>query len=123
MKKFLNGVVCVVLLLTISGCSIFMPWSETITVQGAQEGATIVVNGVPAVNGVADVRSNKPVDIIVRKDGYKPWYAHSTTTLSSTGIADVVGCFLFLVPGVGLFFPGAFNHTQTYFYYDLQPVK
>ena len=123
MKKFLNGVVCVVLLLAISGCSIFMPWSETITVQGAQEGATIVVNGVPAVNGVADVRCNKPVDIIVRKDGYKPWYAHSTTTLSSTGLADVVGCFLFLVPGVGLFFPGAFNHTKTYFYYDLQPVK
>ena len=123
MKKFFNGLVCVVLLLAISGCSILMPWSETITVQGAQEGATIIVNGVPTSTGVADVRSNKPVDIIVRKDGYKPWYAHSTTTLSSTGIADVVGCFLFLVPGVGLFFPGAFHHTQTYFYYDLQPVK
>jgi hypothetical protein len=122
MKKFFNGLVCVVLLLAISGCSIFGPYTETITVTGAQEDATIIINGMRTSTGTLDVRSNKPVNIIVKKEGYKPWYAHSSTTLSATGIADVIGCFLFLVPGVGLFFPGAFNHTQTYFYYDLQQL-
>ena len=123
MRKLLNAIVCLILILAISGCSIFAPYNETITVQGAQSGATIIVNGMPTSTGVIDVRSNKPVNVIVRKDGYKAWHGHASTTLSATGIADAIGCFIFLIPGIGLFFPGAFHHTQTFFYYDLEQIK
>ena len=47
------------------------------------------------------------------KKGYVPYQRTIRSQLNATGILDVVGLALFVLPGVGLLTPGAYSLDET----------
>lgn len=97
-----------------SGCSIFRSSTESITVSADQHDANIYINGALAGQGTAQtyVRRNKNVSIMVTKEGYISVQRSIDKTLSNTGMLDVVGGCIFLLPFFGLLAPGAYSLDQ-----------
>lgn len=123
-KKIAYSFVSLVLVVSIAGCSLFVPHKQTITINGKPANATVVVNGrqytTPAT---VEVKRNKGVNIVVSKKGYSTFVSHSGHSLSTWGILDVIGGVCVLVPFLGLLSPGAFELDQDNFYYVLTPAK
>ena len=115
---FLLAVLC----LMSSGCSVLAPHTQSIYVNGTPADATVIVNGnsikVPAM---LEVRRDKTLTIIAHKDGFKPYKSSTGYSLSTIGIVDTIGCWLLLLPGIGLFSPGAWELQENSFYYVLTP--
>lgn len=119
-KIFTSAILCFVL----SGCSLFMPWKQTISIKGNPPGATVVLNGnTVSAPGEFRVRRDKNVTIVVTKDGYHPHLAAAGYSLSTCGILDVIGGVIFLIPLFGLLAPGAYSLDNDTFYYVLTPMK
>ena len=112
MKKshLANLVMAALLLLSTNGCSLFAPWSQTVSVNSSPSGAEVLVNnkhkGFTPCN--VDV-SCRGATITVRKEGYVSQNHTIGRSLGTCGIMDLVGTFVFLVPVVGLISPGAFT--------------
>lgn len=112
MKKFVAIVLSVNVL--ISGCSTFMPSTQTISVACSESQATLQVNGEHYKgNAQMKVSRNANVSIMCTKPGYLTAQKSINKKLSGTGIADIVGTFFFLFPGIGLFTPGAWTLEET----------
>lgn len=123
-KKFLYSAVSLLLVVSVTGCSLFVSHNQTISINGQPANATVVVNGrLMTTPAVVKVPRNKGVNIVVTKDGYHSFMNYSGTTLSPWGILDIVGGVCFLVPFIGLAAPGAYELQQDNFYYMLTPVK
>lgn len=121
LKKFLHLFITLLLVTLISGCSIFMPHTQLITINGEPAGATAIVNGqIIKTPGSIRVRRNQFLSITINKDGYCPGYLNGGYSLSATGYLDIFGGFCFLFPFFGLISPGAFSLDQENFYYILQ---
>ncbi len=120
MKKIISIVVIVNIFL--SGCSAFVPKTEALNINCSEEDATLQVNG-QMYKGSAqpEVERNKPVAIMCTKPGFYPAQKTIDKSLSGTGIADIVGTFIFLLPGIGLFTPGAWTLNEDFA--DVQMVK
>lgn len=124
MKKSLFSMVALSGLVLLSGCSLFVPPTQNITVNGTPLGAQVVVNGrVMHAPVSVSVPRNKSVQIQVTKKGYYPCYLNGSYTLSPTGMMDIVGTVFFLFPALGFISPGAFTLEQDTFYYELVPVS
>lgn len=97
-----------------SGCSLFVPSHETVTVSTSEEDADIFINGNFAGKGIvnAAVKRNANVSIMAKKEGFQPATRSISKTLSTTGLMDVIGGFIFLVPFVGLMAPGAWDLSE-----------
>jgi hypothetical protein len=107
MKKILNSIL---LMFLFGGCSAFVPKTETVNITCSEPDATLQVNGqVFKGSAQTDVPRNKNVAIMCSKSGYFPAQRTIDYSLSGTGVADVVGTFLFLLPGIGLFTDGAWS--------------
>lgn len=123
-KRIAYCCVSLVLVVSISGCSLFVPHKQSISINGKPANATVIVNGrqynTPTV---IQVKRNKDVSIVVSKDGYNTFQCHSGHSLSTWGILDVIGGVCVLVPFLGLLSPGAFELDQDNFYYVLTPAK
>lgn len=97
-----------------SGCSAFIPKTQTISVNCSEQDALLQINGQP-YNGSAqtEVRRNKSVAIVCEKPGYHTTQKTIDYSLSGTGVADIIGTVIFLLPVVGLITPGAFTLDET----------
>ena len=115
-KKFQHVIcilICISLLIATNGCSIFRSWNETINVSSYPENANITVNGMRYMTPAQiSVRRNESVAIQCYKKGYLPYSRVINTDLNVTGILDFAGTFLFIIPCVGLFTPGAYSLEQ-----------
>ncbi|MBO7328628.1 MAG: hypothetical protein J6W00_07650 [Lentisphaeria bacterium] len=121
MNKFLIFFVAMSLIMA-SGCSFLAPSKETIYIDGTPADATVVVNGQTVkVPAVLEVPRNKNLTIIAHKPGFKPYKATTGYSLSTIGVLDAIGCWLLLLPGAGLFAPGAWELMENNFYYVLTP--
>jgi hypothetical protein len=60
-----------------------------------------------------EARRNKVVSIMCYKQGYYPAQKSISSSLSWTGVADLVGSFIFILPVIGFFTPGAWNLDET----------
>ena len=108
----LQSVICVFLCISIliatSGCSAFRSSQQTINIACYPEGAQVTVNGdlynIPAK---VSVRRDESVSIQCYKKGYQPYNRVIGTHLNTTAMLDIVGTFIYIVPCVGLFTPGA----------------
>lgn len=92
------------------GCSMFVPTRETVSVMTNQPHAEIYANGELVGRGRRaefSAKRNKYTDIMVLADGYEPYYKSIGPELSITGGLDLIGCFIWLVPFIGMFFPGS----------------
>ena len=124
MKNIQCLVFSVMLFMATSGCSLFAPSTQTISVDGQPSGALVVINGKP-FNAPCSckVKRNRNVEITVSQKGYFPYTMKSGYSLSTTGMLDLAGAAFFLVPAVGFVSPGAFVLEQDTFYYTLTPMS
>ena len=123
MKKILN-LAAAGLLILVSGCSFFAPYKQTIYINGTPADATVIVNGKTVlVPAELQVPRNKNLTIIAYKNGFEPYKTTTGYSLNTIGILDAIGCWLVLLPGLGLLSPGAWELSESSFYYVLSPSK
>jgi hypothetical protein len=96
------------------GCSAFQPRMQAITITATQPGADIYVDGnnlgkSPVTTELARDRSHS----VMAKYGSKSGVTTIEKKISGTGVLDLVGTFLFLVPAIGLFTPGFWELDPT----------
>ncbi|MBE6378124.1 MAG: PEGA domain-containing protein [Lentisphaerae bacterium] len=122
--KVLKLSLSAVLAAVVTGCSLFAPSTQIVSISGQPAGAIVMVNGntVVAPAQVA-IKPHRPLSITVSKEGYQTTMLSSNCTLSTFGVLDLVGGFFLLVPWVGLLAPGAFTLDNQNFTYHLIPVK
>ena len=117
MKKILNRILSAVtgaMLLMVTGCSAFRPSTQTVNISCAPGDAVLMVNGqrhTPPVQ--VNVPRNRDLSLQAYKEGYMQYQRTIGHHLNTTGALDAVGTFLLLVPGIGLFFPGAWSLDET----------
>ena len=122
MKKspVVNLIMAACVILTMNGCSLFAPKTETIHIDSDPQGAEVVINDQHLVTPCSlSVPCNKDLAIAVRKDGYRTDVHYVGYTLGTCGFLDIVGTFLFLVPAVGLISSGAYTLNQHNIYVPL----
>lgn len=114
MHKKIYSLVMLALILFINGCSVFRSSTETVNVSCAQEGSTIMLNDARFQN-VAHFAAQRDKPLVIRcyKEGYYPYSQTVNYHLNTTGVLDIVGTFLFLLPVIGLFTAGAFSLDTT----------
>ncbi len=110
-------IVIVLFMVTFFGqpsCSFVVPGSQQITITTSEDDAIIYANGVLVGRGTAmtSVPRNKTLAVVVRKDGFFPAMRTVSTSLSSTGVLDLIGGVILLVPFIGLMAPGAYELDQ-----------
>ncbi len=100
--------------IVISGCSTFAPKTQTVSAACSEPDAALQING-QMFQGRAQVKAkrNKTVSIMCTKVGYFPSQKTIDYSLSGTGVADIVGTALLLLPGIGLFTAGAWKLDET----------
>jgi hypothetical protein len=117
MKEKLMKVVSLMLTFAITlltGCSAFRPSTQMVNVTCNPNDAILTVNGqryTPPVQITA--KRNRDLSIQCYKDGYVPSQRTIGHHFNATGALDAVGTFLILVPGIGLFCPGAWSLDET----------
>ena len=122
-KKSVSLVLLCSMLFAVSGCSFFAPSKQNIYIDGTPADATVVVNGVVTKTpATIEVPRNKNLTIIAHKNGFKPWQKKTGYSLNTIGTLDAIGCYLLLLPGLGMLSPGAWELEQDHFYYILTPA-
>jgi len=118
MKK-MTRVICsaglvVSLALVQSGCSVFAPSTQSLSITASERDAEIYVNGHFEGTGVVNTRvvKNEDVAIMAKKKGFFPATRTIPTQMSTAGILDVIGGCIFIIPFIGLFYAGA-HQLQT----------
>jgi hypothetical protein len=98
-----------------SGCSVFQSSHQTVSVQTSEPQAKVWING--SFEGEAPVQAsvmrNQTLAVMVKKEGFQTSTRLVQYHLSTTGILDVVGTCLFLVPCIGLMTAGAHDLDDT----------
>lgn len=100
---------------TVTGCSLFSPHYEDITVYSSEPAAEIFINGdlVGKGKGTKSVLRDKDVTVMAKLAGYQPATEQIRPRFSTTGVLDMVGGILILVPFLGALSPGFWQHEQT----------
>jgi len=111
LKGFCSIIVVIAFVLGQTGCSCFAPTRQSLAVTTSEADAEIFVNGNLIGKGAAttEVSVNKDAAIMVKKDGYYPATQTIPVQLSMTGVLDIIGGVIFLIPFIGLMTPGAFK--------------
>lgn len=122
MKKRALTTIAIVSLL--SGCSLLAGHSQDLTVRTEPATATIYIDGKEVGKGhvTERVKRNRAVNILVTNPGYSSKTEEVRTRLSSTGIADLVGGALILIPAIGLVSPGAWELQRNTVMIPLEPA-
>ncbi|MBN1493403.1 MAG: hypothetical protein JW938_04585 [Candidatus Omnitrophica bacterium] len=110
-KQVISLIVCITCMTVFSGCSLFAPKMQNVSVITSENDAQIFINGnlVGVGSAMTTVPRNQDVGIMAKKEGYYPSMRTIGTTLSTTGILDVIGGCIFLIPFFGLLAPGAWT--------------
>jgi hypothetical protein len=97
------------------GCSTVVPGKQRFSVTASETDAKIYINGEYAGKGNIQTRvpRNHDVSVLVKKCGYVPVSKNIGTDFSTTGVLDIIGGCLIIIPWIGLFFPGARQLEQT----------
>jgi hypothetical protein len=97
------------------GCSTVVPGKQRFSVTASESDAKIYVNGEYMGKGNIQTRvsRNHDVSVLVKKNGYVSVSKNIGTDFSITGILDIIGGCLIIIPWIGLFFPGARQLEQT----------
>jgi hypothetical protein len=118
MKKTIHSAInigiCAVLLATSTGCSAFRGHTQTMNINCDPSDAILTVNGQRSTPpSQVRVKRNRDVSIQCYKEGYAPYQRTIGNHFNATGVLDAIGTWLFLLPGIGLFTPGAWSLDET----------
>ncbi len=108
-------ILCVFLFcLVICSCSFFGSSTQNFSVSSSEADAEIYINGDLVGQGNIQTRIDRGegVSVLVRKKGFYPASRDVRTTLSSTGIVDMIGGCIILLPFFGLMSDGAWELEQ-----------
>lgn len=117
MKKNYFKLIAILFIANLSGCSLFNLSSETISASCSEADATLLIRGVKFEGqGQIVVEKDESFFISCAKPGYITSNYEVNSSISTTGALDLAGAVIFLVPAIGFFSPGAFDHDQTNFH-------
>ena len=95
-------------------CSAFTGSRQSFSVNTPERDAQIYING--EFKGVGNAKATVPrdetVSVLVKKDGFYPASREVGTTMSTTGICDIIAGCMFIIPFIGLLFPGSHELSQ-----------
>jgi len=122
---FWRGLIASFALVSFSGCSFFAPSMQTIQITSSPEGAKVRAGGQFVGQTPIQFEAHRSENLLVevQKEGYQTQYRTTSRSLSTIGIVDVVGGFVFLVPLLGLLSAGAWKHDPDKYGIILEPVK
>ncbi len=111
MKKIVSLFLVFPLIFATSGCSAFRSSTQTISVTTDQPDTEIYINGSMAGRGSTSmpVKRNQNASIMAKKEGFITVQRSIGKTLNTTGILDIIGGVLILLPLFGLLAPGAYS--------------
>ena len=94
-------------LAVVPACSIFVPTRQNLTIVPSEETADVYVNGKHVGTGTTTVRVKRGADYsVMAKAGDRAATGKVGRKISGTGVADLVGGFVFLFPFIGVFSSG-----------------
>ncbi|MCI0589622.1 MAG: hypothetical protein L0323_22635 [Planctomycetes bacterium] len=95
------------------GCSLFVGSTQPVIITASDPSAQIIVNGQVVGTGTATVqlRRNRPHSVMA-KVGDRAAAAAIGTQISTTGILDIIGGAIFLVPFFGVLGAGFWSLDQ-----------
>ncbi len=107
--------------LALTSCSLFSSGTQRVTIETSDPNAIIKVNGATMGKGsvIAPLKKNKSHSIIAIS-GNKRGVAVIDSEMSTTGMLDIVGGVLFLVPFLGFCSKGAWELDPEHVHIDLQ---
>ncbi len=108
-KSILSSVMIIAIALTQSSCSLLAPGRTNLTVTSTEQDAEIFINGQFAGKGTGSmaVPTNQSATVMAKKDGFFPATQTINTRMSTTGVLDIIGGCVFLVPFFGLMAAGS----------------
>jgi hypothetical protein len=110
MKKAL----ALIIIIFLTGCSAFRPYNQPVKFNCQPEGVTLVINGQKKeCPCTVEMRRNREISIEGYKDGYASYKRTVSYHSSTTGILDLIGTFIFLLPVFGLMTPGSDDLDET----------
>jgi hypothetical protein len=114
LKQTISFALAMVLAIVQCGCSAFAGSRQRFSVTASEDDARIYVNG--NMLGTGSVQTSVPrdqsVSVMAKKDGYHPVTREVGTQMSFLGILDMIGGCCFLLPFIGLAFPGSHELDQ-----------
>lgn len=113
MNKVTQSLTASIMVFSFASCSLFSSGKQTIKIVTNDPNATIFVNGEPVGKGVVitTLKKNKSA-AITAKSGNKNGVAVVDSELSTTGVLDIVGGCIFLLPFLGFCSGGAWQLEQ-----------
>jgi len=113
MKKIIS--IALAATIFISGCSAFVPRTQTVNASCSEPDATLQINGGESYTGQVKVetRRDKVFSYTCYKQGYYPAQKLISYSISPTGVADFIGSMIFILPIIGIFSPGAWDLDET----------
>ena len=114
----LQSVICIILCVSIiivtSGCSAFRSSYQNVNIACYPPGSQVTVNGaLYKTPAKVSVKRNENVSVQCYKRGYEPYNRVIGKHMNTTGILDIVGTCIFIIPCIGLFTPGAYSLDDT----------
>lgn len=121
MKKIL---VCLFASYLCCACSAFRSPKETISVMTNQPDSIIYINGKKVGHGNVQtkVKRSKNVQVMASKPGYQSAYYNIDSNINVTGILDIIGTFIWIVPIIGIFTPGSKSLDENNVALNLDPI-
>lgn len=113
MKRFTCGLLSLALVIA-QGCSAFQPKQQSVTIIASKLGASIYVDNKPVGSSPVKLMldRNRTYAVAATSDG-RTGTAAIGRKVSGTGVLDIVGGILFLVPIIGVFTPGFWELDPT----------
>ena len=107
----------------IAGCSLTVPSRQNVTITASHPRAQISVDGAPVGEGSVTVPLKRNTShAVMAKVGDAAGTAQIGTKISTTGMLDIAGGVLFLVPFIGIASPG-FHELDTTSVYVAIPAE
>jgi PEGA domain len=124
MKTIARKAAAIALSISMTGCSFFGARLQTITVSSDPIGADVYINGERVGKSPVSHEVPRGPDLLVevRAEGYEVGYRKANRSLSTLGIADMIGGWLLLLPFLGLLAPAAWEHQPNAFGIALDPA-
>ncbi len=110
MRRILALLLTPALAISSAGCSLAGSATQSVTIIPSHPKAQVIIDGVPKGTGIQSVElSRKRSHSVLAQCKDSSGVATIYRELSTTGILDIIGGFLILVPFIGLFAPGAYE--------------
>ena len=123
-RHLLLGLLVALMLFGPAGCSLFAPSTQPVTLKASDPSAKLYVDGTEVGTGSATVQLKRNQNHHIRAETADGRYRNLRLyrEISTTGVLDIVGGIIFLVPFLGALGPGFWSLQQDYLHLDLQPA-